>query len=287
MVHVEIVRKCREIFDVNRAADNIFAILRYSGHHPFENERKPRGLYLFYCAIIYVIMMVGESVQLTITFGDIDRMADTLFIYITHLGSFYKTYNMYTKSPAICKLINELGARSSAKMNKRRQKIVKETAKSFGSLVLGYYACAFFTWLLMVLAPLAQGSEALPLVAWYPVNQTQNGWYQAIYVQQALCTFIVCAVTLSVDCVFVFAMQQICMQLDLLRDEFVYMDEEVEDIADSLDSDGKGELIADKIRDTLLTRAIVHHQNLIRFINLCINLCIADQDLYYFFSPFI
>lgn len=261
MVRVETVRNFKDIFDVNRAVDYIFAILKYSGHHPFEEKSKPRGVYLFYCVIVYGIMMICETVQLIIAFGDIDKMADTLFIYITHLGSFYKTYNMYTKSPAICKLIKELGVCHSEQINNRRQKIVKEATKSFGKLVFGYYACAFFAWFLMVLAPLAQGGEALPLVAWYPINQTKSGWYQAIYVQQAFCTFVVCAVTLSVDCVLVFLMQQMGMQLDLLREEFMYINEEVKKIANGQCE----ECIENKMRNRLLAKAIVHHQNLIRY----------------------
>lgn len=263
---IEMKTRIKEIFDVNRAMDYVFSILKYTGHYPFDSETKLRRTYLLYYFIMYGTMLISESIYLWIVFGDIDKMAETMYLYITHMGIFYKSYNIYMRYPTMCKLVKDLGVTNRDQISDRRRNIVKKARKGFGTLICGYYTCAFFFWLLTVISPLVQGGVALPLGCWYPFDHSKPGWYQLAFVQQTISIFIIAGVTLALDCVLIFLMQQTGTQLDLLRETFLHLGEEVGRIAG--DFVGQQDIDENKIRDRLLEKAIHHHQDLIRFITI-------------------
>lgn len=268
MLEAGIITKFKNKCDVSRAMEYSFAILKYTGHFPFENETKPIGRYLLYYSIMYGTMLISESIYLWIVFGDIDKMAETMYLYITHMGIFYKSYNMIMRYPIICKLLADLSTDHQSQMNSRQQKIVNEAKKNFGTLVFGYYTCAFFFWLLTVVSPLAQNHTALPLGCWYPFDYTKPKWYELAYVQQTASIFFIAGVTLALDCVLIFLMQQTGIHLDLLKDEFLYLKEKVKEVAASCN--GQEETNESQIQDKLLIKAVHHHQALIRLTTLYI-----------------
>lgn len=247
-------------FDKRRAIDHLFSILKYSGHYPFENESKPRVLYLFGFSILYFTLLSTETYYLWSVFGDVDKMSDALFLYITHLGIFYKSCNLLLRHQTMRKLIEDLSTESADKINKSRQQKIKDKEMSnFGTVIYVFVGVILLAWLLAMASPSVQPGITLPLGAKYPFDAPEPGWYQLAYLEQAAFILTVAMVTLSLDFVLVFLMQQMCLQLDFLRDEFLHVNEDAEIVAREVQHED-----VDTARQRLLAKAIVHHQDLIR-----------------------
>lgn len=181
---------------------------------------------------------------------------------------------MYTRCSVIGKLIGELTIDRHGQMNSRRQKIVEEANRNFGTLITGYYIFAVCAWFMIVVSPQTQEGITFPLGCWYPFDQTKPRWFELAYAHQAAGILFVGLVTQALDCVLIFLMQQLGMQLDLLKEEVLYLNEAVENATDGFSCQVETN---EKIRHKLLVKAIDHHQDLIRFITFMIIICICIQ----------
>lgn len=257
MFKEKVIARFKGLLGIRSAMDFILKCLRYSGHFPLENENTPRRLYFFCFYIIYGVMFASEGIEFCLAFGDVDRMAQVLFIYITHVGILYKSYHIVVRNPFICKLVRNLSGDDLKLRNAREEKIANDAKEMFGKLVVLYYFFAIFAWALWLYSSLEQ-KVILPLAAWYPFDFTRPILNEIAYTQQVSGIIIIAFVTLALDFVLISLMHQISVRLDCLKDEFTYMNEDAKKI-----DDGQGNI--DKIRNELLRNAIVHHQDLIRY----------------------
>lgn len=252
----KVLTRFKNFLGTRSAMEFILKCLKYSGHYPLENENTPRRLYLFVFYIVYGVMIVSEGAEFCLVFGDVDKMAQVMFIYITHLGILYKSYHIFVRNPFICKLVRDLSGDDLKLRNTRQGKIVDDAKKLFGMLVFLYYTFAMFAWVLWWYSSLKH-KVILPLKAWYPFDFTKPILNKIAYTQQVSGILIIAFVTLALDFVLISLMHQICVRLDCLKDDFLYMNEE------AVKADcGLGNVI--KIRNEMLKNVIARHQALIR-----------------------
>lgn len=250
------IHKFKRLLSIRSAIDFILKILKYSGHYPLDNESSPRRLYFICFCFVYGVTLASEVMQFCLVFGDVDEMAQVMFISTTHLGILYKSYHVLARNSIVCKLVRNLCS-SDLKLKNFRQKKIAECANDvFGKLVFLYYflsTVALKFWWFSSL----KHKVHLPLAAWYPFDITKPVLNKIAYVQQVSGAVVIAFVTQALDVVFILLLHHICVRLDCLKDEFQYVNEEAA-ITACREED------IDKVRHALLKNAIVRHQNLIR-----------------------
>lgn len=252
--------KIKRIMDVGRAIDHVFTVLKYSGHYPLNNERNPSILYFILFYIIYAPMFAVQAVQLCIVFGDVDKMVEVAFLFVTHFGIFYKSYNMFAKSSVIYSITQGLYEDMHRYKNIRQEEIANMAKKRFGQFLFFYTLFAFFACSLILVAPVVHKMRVVPIGGWYPFDETRIGLYELAYMQQVSAVYVISLVTIALDSVFITLMVQLCVQLDFLKDEILSIGEEATRTTQTIN----GQKDCSKAFRELIAKAIVHHQDIIR-----------------------
>lgn len=260
MSGTEFTSKFRHTMDAKRAIDHVFTVLRYSGHYSLKEGRNPSVLYFILFYLIYGPMFAVQAVKLYIVFGDVDKMVEVAFLFVTHFGIFYKSYNMFAKSSAIYRLTQGLYQDMQRHKNTRQQKIANKAKKTFGLFLFSYTVCAFFGCSFILVAPIVHGLRVLPIGGWYPFEETEPGFYELAYLQQVMAVYVISLVTIALDSVFITLMVQLCVQLNFLKDEILNIGEEAMKTVQAINFQ-RGCL---KAYCKLIAKVIVHHQGIIR-----------------------
>lgn len=248
------------MMDVGRAIEYVFTVLKYSGHYPLKNGKSPSIIHFIFFYTIYAPMFAVQAVQLCIVFGDVDKMVEVAFLFVTHFGIFYKSYNMFAKSSVIYNLTQGLYEDMHRYKNTRQRDIAIVAKKSFGLFLFFYTVFAFFGCSLILVAPVVHKLRVVPLGGWYPFDETRPGLYEIAYLQQVSAVYIISLVTIALDSVFITLMVQLCVQLDFLKDEILSIGEEAKRTTKGIN--GQRDYL--KAFSELIAKAIVHHQDIIK-----------------------
>lgn len=245
--------------DVKKAIDYVFTVLKYSGHYPLENGKNPSIRYLILFYIIYGAMLIVESVQLIIAFGDIDRMVEASFLFATHIGVLYKSY-MFVKSPAIYRLTQDLYRDMHRPKNMHKKEIANEAKKTFGLFIFFYTSFACFACFFIFAAPILHNMKALPVDGWYPFDVNRPVLFELAYLQQASAVCIIALITIALDSVFITLIVQLCVQLDFLKNDILNINKKARRTVEVINEQRD----FTKVYRVLIAKSIVLHQNIIR-----------------------
>ncbi|KAK0084578.1 hypothetical protein PV326_006225 [Microctonus aethiopoides] len=186
----------------------------------------PQRDFYFIYTILNLIFILGiylaaQAINLTIIWGDIERMVATTFLLMTNIVHGYKIIVIIQNQLRIKKLLNTLTSPLFIRDNKKYERIFTYYAwqgiyhhiiyQSLGSI-------ATFCWSFIPIANAVVGLERrLPMDAWYPFDTKKSPAFEIICAHQAIAVFIGCVHNISMDTLITGLLNAACCQLEVIK----------------------------------------------------------------------
>ncbi|KAK0161299.1 hypothetical protein PV327_009784 [Microctonus hyperodae] len=167
------------------------------------------------------IYLAAQTINLTIIWGDIERMVATAFLLMTNIVHGYKIIVIIRNQLRIKKLLNILTSPLFTRDNKKYERVFTYYAwqgiyhhiiyQSLGSM-------AVFCWSFIPIANAIVGLERrLPMDAWYPYDANKSPAFEITCAHQAIAVFIGCIHNISMDTLITGLLNAACCQLEVIK----------------------------------------------------------------------
>lgn len=207
-----------------------FKILNIFGHWPPENAPESLFVYKIYGTItvgfFFIIYVITEIINIVLSFGDLERITDASFLFLTHAAQIFKLFSLVENNRRIRKLANDLNRELFKPRNEKQYDMVKKAMINSKAFYLIFLIMSMSTIILWCAFPLIDGEIneiKLPLSAWYPFSTNGSIRFGIIYAYQIISVLIDAACNVSMDTIATGFMAHICAQLDVLNDSLLYI----------------------------------------------------------------
>lgn len=177
-----------------------------------------------------IAYMCTEIAYLIFVIGQLEEMANGLFLLLTHAAQIVKIIIFIARKEKIYGLLDCLEEKIFKPKNSRQiekaMKIVHYTnvvAKIFLIMVV----CTVSLWCLF---PLFDNNtkKQLPLRAWFPFDVARSPQYEAVYIYQIITVMLCGCANAAMDTIAATFISQIGIQLDILDDSILHLKESAE-----------------------------------------------------------
>lgn len=205
-----------------------FKFIQFAGYW---FPRNPTFLHKAYatmviCFTIFVYMCT-EFAYLIFVFGQLEDMANGLFLLITHAAQTVKISIFIFKRQKIYALLDCLEDKLFKPRNMHQLKNTVQTirnADNVGKIFIGLVIATVSLWSIF---PLLENNskKELPLRAWYPFNAMSSPKYEITYTYQIATVMLCGCANAAMDSIAAAFISQICAQLDILSDSILNIKE--------------------------------------------------------------
>lgn len=246
-----------------------FKILKLAGYW------FPRNLKTLYTAyaipmVCYTIIvyMCTEVAYLIFVIGQLEEMANSLFILLIHAAQGAKIVVFIARREKIYGLLDCMEEKVFKPKNSRQLKKTMETVHRNNIVSKIFMIMVISTVVLWCILPLLGNNKEkqLPFRAWYPFDVVRSPQYEAVYIYQCFTVMLCACANAALDITAATFISQICIQLDILDDSILYIKESAEAQVQSKTIANKNCIapeIENKMR-TILVEWVKHHLKLLR-----------------------
>lgn len=173
--------------------------------------------------------MLSEFINLITVFGEIEKMAESSFLLITHIAQIWKTYCFTRYSIKMVHFLDELELPIFTPKNEKqweRMRWAMRRAKSDSVILLSMGVATCLCWAMFPFVEQQTDTIRLPLPGWYPFDtdnliNTRNFVY--VFVYQIIGVTLNALANISMDTIATGLFIHICGQIDMLKDSLQFM----------------------------------------------------------------
>lgn len=210
-----------------------FKILCVFGHWPPENNPESLFFYKIYRTIFlgffFIIYVITEAINIALSFGDLEKITDASFLFLTHTAQIFKLYCLVKNNIRIQKLANDLNRELFKPRNEKQYHMVKkamDNSKLFYVIFLTMSISTIILWCAFPFIDAGINEINLPLSAWYPFSTNGSIRFAIVYAYQIISVLIDATCNVSMDTIATGFMAHICGQLDVLNDSLLYIQQQ-------------------------------------------------------------
>ncbi|RZC32386.1 7tm 6 domain containing protein, partial [Asbolus verrucosus] len=247
-----------EKFDWKRTIRINILLLKLVGLWPKGDEAYGRNFYTFYTFLSVVIFQIGhvffQTVNLFLIANDLEAVTGTIFILLTDMGAFIKTYCLVKNMKMLKQLMITLNSDLFQPKNLEQRNLVQKSLNFWTIVVSIFWFCAFgclFFWCSFPVFDKTVKEYRLPFLAWYPYNSKQSPQYELTYLYQAAAIIFTSMANVNTDTLIAALNVYIGAQFDILCDD--------------LRNFNKGGKSSSEEVNQTLKNCIHHHREILKF----------------------
>lgn len=224
---------------------------------------------MIFCTII--LYTCGEIAFLITVIGQLEEMANSLFLLLTHSAQILKIIIFISKKQKIYALLDTIQDDIFKPRNQRQLKRAVKAINGTNSMAKTFVGMVIATISLWSLFPLLDANnmtKQLPLRIWYPFDVTRSPQYEAGYVYQIFTVLLCGCANAAMDTTAAAFVSQICVQIDILSDSVLHIRESAEEqLGKNKERKWKDDSISPEVdvqMKAALRECVKHHWKLIR-----------------------
>ncbi|KAJ3656615.1 hypothetical protein Zmor_015678 [Zophobas morio] len=205
---------------------NIKLIHFFGYFSPEFHNSKIKVFYFFYrlgfLSFIFFLCFLTQLANMIDSFGDIERMTDASFLFLTNMVQCLKLYCFIHNASRIWKLVYSMNTEVFRPRNQAQYEILRKEIKMSKIILSLYLLACTLTCISWGVSPLLDRTSddgiRLPLSGWYPFSTDTSPGFEFVYFYQILSTWINGLGDISMDTCISGTIMFISAQLSVLKD---------------------------------------------------------------------
>lgn len=205
-----------------------FNILKIAGYWlPKNMPMSSAAFATFMVCFTMILYTCSEIVYLISVFGQLEEMANGLFLLLTHLAQIIKIVIFISKKQKIYCLLNNIQEDIFKPRNEHQLRHAMNTINAANYVAQIFIFLVIVTVSLWSLIPLLEetNTRKLPLRMWFPFDDQKSPLYEIAYVYQIFTVMLCGCANAAMDTIAATFVCQISVQIEILSDSFLYIKE--------------------------------------------------------------